>query len=103
MSSKAMAQFTCDLCGFTSPPRPASVGDQNIPEGWIEHTRRGRVTHICCACVDLLRHQVCLADALEMALLLGCLEPDERGRPSCEPPCVACRYTKMLSDEETDA
>lgn len=32
-----------------------------------------------------------LSDAAEMAQVCGCLDPNENGEPSCDPPCIACR------------
>ena len=29
----------------------------------------------------------------QLARACGCLEPDEYGRPSCDPPCIPCRYS----------
>ena len=29
-------------------------------------------------------------NAAELARMMGCLEPSERGIPSCDPPCLAC-------------
>ena len=35
----------------------------------------------------------------ELAEKLGCLDPDEYGRPSCNPPCIAC---ETLSPRQSD-
>jgi hypothetical protein len=44
------------------------------------------------------RSRDALADANEMANIIGCLEPDEDGRPACDPACIACRYTKAAEE-----
>ena len=41
-----------------------------------------------------------LVDLRQMAAIIGCLEPSEDGEPSCDPPCVACRYGKVAEAAE---
>ena len=73
-------------------PPTAKTGDVQGQMHILHSNAFGYVTYIAAyKCDDKQGEIARLSVALRtLAEKCGCLEPDDHGRPTCDPPCVAC-------------